>query len=85
MTTIATIPDHLELREGEEFDLRAVARNGVLVITRVLRTHGQKMQPVPDSAAAARPLFSEKHGGSVKPVIDPEDARLLHIHAKHVK
>ena len=78
MHTTATLPDHVELHEGEELDLRAVARNGTLVITRVLRS---RMPSPPATALGA--LFSDKWGGSMRKIIDPDDARLTAINEKH--
>ncbi len=81
MTTTAILPDDLELHEGEEFVLRAVAKNGALMITRVIRT-------APDPVhveATAQSSFTSKWGNSMAKVSDPDDTILSHINTKHVK
>ncbi|MES2708867.1 MAG: hypothetical protein V4726_19895 [Verrucomicrobiota bacterium] len=80
MTTTTTLPDDFELHEGEEIDFRAVAKNGTLIITQVLRSRA--IPHLPERAGA---LFSEKWGGTMSRSINPEDARLAAINEKHVK
>lgn len=77
MTTTATLPDDLELREGDELVLRAVAKNGGLVVTGVILTM-PKVEPENSS-------FSAKWGGTMSKVTDPGDVVLTHINEKHVK
>jgi hypothetical protein len=81
MTTIATLPDHIELRDGEEFDLRAVAKNGALVITRVMSA-GRLSKAV---KAPEKLTFTQKWGGTMSKIEDPDDFFLTHINEKHVK
>jgi hypothetical protein len=81
MTTTAILPDDLELHEGEEFVLRAVAKNGALMITRVISA-----TPEPTHAiATTKSSFTSKWGSTMAKVTDPEDTILSHINAKHVK
>lgn len=81
MTTTATLPDDLELHEGEEFVLRAVAKNGALIVTRVIRSSPDPLHGTPPGKSG----FTTKWGGSMEKVSDPEDVILSHINAKHVK
>ena len=84
MITTATLPDDFQLREGEEFDFHAVAVNGALVVTRVIRS-----QPAPPEDQPRRPAhspgFAAKWGNAMAKIEDPGDAVLTHINEKHVK
>ena len=81
MTTTATIPDDLKLHEGDEFVLRAVAKNGILIVTSVLRA-----EPDPLSEkTAGKTNFTAKWGGTMAKVTDTDDVLLSHINEKHVK
>lgn len=81
MITTATIPDDLELHEGDEFLLRAVAKNGALMITRVTRTAADPVQ----AQASTPSSFTRKWASTMAIVTDPDDMILSHINAKHVK
>ena len=88
MITTATLPDDFpddfQFREGEEFDLHAVAVNGALVVTRVIRS--QPAPPDDQTRRAARaPGFAAKWGNSMAKIEDPGDAVVTHINEKHVK
>ena len=84
MITTATLPDNFQLREGEEFDFHAVAVNGGLVVTRVIRS-----QPAPPEDQPGRPAhapgFAAKWGRSMAKVENQNDTLLTHINEKHVK
>ena len=82
MITTATLPDDFELRDGEEFDFHAVAVNGTLVVTRVIRSN-----PVSTTEGkTTRPAnFAAKWGRSMAKIEDPGDVLLTHINEKHVK
>ncbi len=82
MTPIAPLPQNLDLHEGEEFDLKAVAKNGVLVVTRIMRLH---VESKPAVKPTGKPTFSQKWGGTMSKVEDPTDPLLTHINEKHVK
>jgi hypothetical protein len=81
MTTTATLPDDLELHEGDEFLLRAVAKNGALIVTRVTRSAPDPLR----EKVSEKSAFTTKWGGTMAKVIDLEDVILSHINAKHVK
>jgi hypothetical protein len=81
MTTTATIPDDLKLHEGDEFVLRAVAKNGALIVTSVLRA---EPDPLPEKPSG-KTNFTAKWGGTMAKVTDAEDVLLSHINEKHVK
>lgn len=81
MTTTATLPDDLELHEGDEFLLRAVAKNGALIVTRVIRSAPDPLR----EKAPEKSSFTSKWGSSMAKITDPEDTVLSHINAKHVK
>lgn len=81
MTTTATLPDDLELHEGDEFLLRAVAKNGALIVTRVIRSAPDPLR----EKASEKSSFTTKWGSTMAKVADPEDVILSHINAKHVK
>jgi hypothetical protein len=81
MITTANIPDDLELHEGDEFLLRAVAKNGALMITRFTRTASES-----ERAHVSTPSnFTRKWAKTMAIVTDPDDIILSHINAKHVK
>jgi hypothetical protein len=81
MTTTATLPDDFELREGEEFDFHAVAVNGALVVTRVIRS----IPPSPEGSPTRQAGFAAKWGNSMPKIEDPSDELLTHINERHVK
>jgi hypothetical protein len=81
MNTTATLPDDLELHEGEEFLMRAVAKNGTLIVTRVIRSAPHSLR----AKASEKFSFTTKWGSSVAKVTDLEDVILSHINANHVK
>ncbi|MGL4400732.1 MAG: hypothetical protein ACRCXD_12745 [Luteolibacter sp.] len=81
MTTTATLADDLKLHEGEEFVLRAVAKNGALIVTSVLRT---APDPLPGKPSR-KTNFTAKWAGTMTKVTDADDLLLSHINEKHVK
>lgn len=81
MTTTATLPDDLKLHEGDEFVLRAVAKNGALIVTSVLRTAPHTFFGTP----SVKTNFTAKWGGTMAKVTDADDVLLSHINEKHVK
>jgi hypothetical protein len=81
MTTTATLPDDLKLHEGDEFVLRAAAKDGALIVTNVLRTAPYPFYGTP----LGNMNFTKKWGGTMAKVTDPEDELLSHINEKHVK
>lgn len=92
MTTTATLPDHFELHEGEEFDLHAVAKNGMLVITHVLRSRSSSPQIREADRQTRRDAAFKNFSIGIQPPLenpptdeDPEDARLQYLLAKHLK
>jgi hypothetical protein len=81
MTTTAIIPDEFELHDGDEYILRAVAKNGALMITRVIRPAPEPLH----SQTIAKSSFTSKWGNTMAKVTDPDDIILSQINAKHVK
>ena len=81
MTTTATLPDDLKLHEGDELVLRAVARNGGLIVTGVLRTEPNPLAGKP----SPKTNFTAKWGGTMAKITDAGDVLLSHINEKHVK
>ena len=80
-TVAATFPDDLQLQDGEEFDLHAVAKNGGLMVTRILHRETPK-KSVP---TAVRQKFSEKWRGKFPVIGDSNDPIIARLNARHVK
>lgn len=82
MKTTATLPDHMTLLEGEEFDLRAIAKDGGLVVTRIISS-GRILGT--EYKKTGTLTFAQKWGGAMQKIEDKSDPLLSHINEKHVK
>lgn len=91
MTTIAPLSQNLDLHDGEEFDLKAVAKNGVLVVTRIMRPLRKEKQTEQQLSQARRDAgflaFAKGARVPVQHLSDEEinEGRLKYLMEKHVK
>ena len=69
MTATVILPDDFKLSEGEEFDLHAVAVNGALLVTRIIRT----IPPTPKGPPTRQAGFAANWGRSMVKIEDPSD------------